>query len=124
MNMKKLEMVFSESQVMMLVEEFNSNLKLVHEGISAIDKKIDHVEERLTEKIEHVDFKVEVLNKKIDDVEARLSSRIDAVETRLGAVETRLGGESKLDKVAIDLDNHRSSTELHQAPRKRPLKRI
>ncbi|MBI2354540.1 MAG: hypothetical protein HYV06_05850 [Deltaproteobacteria bacterium] len=89
---------------MMLVEEFNSELKLVHECISALDRKIDDVEERLTEKIEHVDFKVDVLNKKIDDVEARLGARID--------------------RVAVDLDAHRSSTELHQTAHKRPLKRV
>lgn len=48
---KKLEALFSESQVMMLVEEFNGNLKLVFEGISALDKKIDHVEERFKRNI-------------------------------------------------------------------------
>jgi hypothetical protein len=55
---KKLEAVFSESQVMMLVEEFNGNLKLVFEGITAIYKKLDSVAAHLTDKIEIVDCKV------------------------------------------------------------------
>ena len=62
----KLKAIFSESQVMMLIEEFNSNLKLISEGIASIDKKIDAVE-------------------------ARLSLRIDAVATRLGRVESNKG---------------------------------
>ncbi|MFA7059363.1 MAG: hypothetical protein WC156_00935 [Pedobacter sp.] len=62
----KLKAIFSESQVMMLVEEFNSNLKLISEGIASIDKKIDAVE-------------------------ARLSLRIDAIATRLGRVESNKG---------------------------------
>ena len=88
---------------MMLVEEFNSNFRLMHEGISAIDKKIDHVEERLTEKIEIVDCKVMGLSKRLDAVEDRLSRDIAEVRDDLAA--------------------HRSNTELHHAQPKRSLKR-
>ena len=107
---KKLEAVFSESQVMMLVEEFNSNFRLMHEGISAIDKKIDHVEERLTEKIEIVDCKVMGLSKRLDSVEKRLSDEIAEVRADLAEVK-------------VDLAAHRNNTELHHAQPKRSLKR-
>ncbi len=115
---KKLEAVFSESQVIMLLEEFSGNLKLVHEGISAIDKKIDNVEERLTEKIAHVDFKVNVLNKKIDSVEEHLSVKIAEVKADVAVLKI------DTDEVKPDLAAHRNNTELHQTPKKRPLKRV
>lgn len=38
---QKLEMVFSESQVMMLLEEFNNQIRLIREGIARIDRKLD-----------------------------------------------------------------------------------
>ena len=46
---EKVKAIFSESQVMMLIEDYDRTLKLVFEGITAIDKKIDTVEERLIE---------------------------------------------------------------------------
>ena len=65
------------------------------EAVSALDKKIDHVEERLTEKIEIVDCKVMGLSKRLDAVEERLSREIAEVRT--------------------DLDAQRNNTELHHA---------
>ena len=100
---KKLEAVFSESQVMMLVEEFNSNLKLVFEGISTIDKKLDDKVADLKEDIAIVDCKVMGLSKRLDEVEERLSNEITDVRNDLAA--------------------HRNNTELHHAQPKRPLKR-
>ena len=87
----------------MLIEDYDRTLKLVFEGISAIDKKIDSVEERLTEKIEIVDNKVMGLSKRLDAVEERLSSEITEVRNDLAA--------------------HRNNTELHHSQPKRPLKR-
>ena len=100
---EKVRAVFSESQVMMLVEEFNSNLNLVFEGISAIDKKIDTVKDELKEDIAVVDSKVMGLSKRVDAVEERLSSEIAEMKA--------------------DLASHRNNTELHHAQPKRPLKR-
>lgn len=100
---EKVKAIFSESQVMMLIEDYDRTLKLVFEGITAIDKKIDTVEERLIEKIEIVDNKVMGLSKRLDAVEERLSSEIAEVRNDLAA--------------------HRNNTELHHAQPKRPLKR-
>lgn len=101
---KKLEAVFSESQVMMLVEDFIIQVKLLGEGISSIDKKIDDTKAELKKDIAVLDFKIMGLSKRLDSVEERLSAEIA--------------------EVRADLNEHRSSTELHQAPRKRPLKRV
>ena len=110
---------------MVLVEEFNSNLKLVFEGFSALDRKIDTAVESLTERIDHVDYKVEVLNKKIDDVEQRLSTRIDDVEQRLSGridgVEQHLS--DSIDGVASEIAAHRNNTELHSIEKRRSVKR-
>ena len=107
---EKVRAVFSESQVMMLVEEFNSNLNLVFEGISAIDKKIDTVRDELKEDIAVVDSKVMGLSKRLDAAEERLSSEIAEAKADLAEVKS-------------DLTAHRNSSELHQAQPKRPLKR-
>ncbi len=58
------------------------------------------------------------LNDKIDNKTAELAGQIQGLDNRLIRVE------AKLEKVTTDLDAHRSSTELHQAPRKRSLKRV
>ena len=125
MTSDRLKAIFSESQVMVLVEEFNSNLKLVFEGFSALDRKIDTAVESLTERIDHVDYKVEVLNKKIDDVEQRLSTRIDDVEQRLSGridgVEQHLS--DSIDGVASEIAAHRNNTELHSIEKRRSVKR-
>lgn len=106
----KVKAIFSETQVMMLIEDYDRTLKLVFEGITAIDKKIDTVEERLTEKIEIVDSKVMGLSKRLDSVEKRLSDEIAEVRADLAEVK-------------VDVAAHRNSTELHRAAPKRPLKR-
>lgn len=107
---EKVKAIFSESQVMMLIEDYDRTLKLVFEGITSIDKKIDYVEERLSEKIEIVDNKVMGLSKRLDAVEKRLSDEIAEVKADVAEVKA-------------DLAAHRNNTELHHAQPKRPLKR-
>jgi len=121
---KRLEAVFSESQVMMLVEDFNSNLKLVFEGISAIDKKLDDKAADLQEGIAVVDCKVMGLSKRLDSVEKRLSDEIAAVKADVAKVKADLA-IVKVDvaEVKADVSAHRNNTEMHTALPKRPLKR-
>ena len=92
-----------KDHLVILLESIDSKVQLTMEAVSALDMKIDQVEERLTEKIEIVDCKVMGLNKRLDSVEERLSSEIA--------------------EVRADLAAHRNNTELHKAPPKRPLKR-
>lgn len=102
---KKVEAIFKESQVMALIEEFNSHVTLIGEGIATLDKKIDDVKSELKEDIAVLDCKIMGLSKRVDDVETRLSREIAEVKS--------------------DLNAHRNNTELHSNPvRKRPLKRI
>jgi len=91
------------SHLAILLESIDSKVQITMEAVSALDKKIDDVEERLIEKIELVDCKVMGLNKRLDSVEERLSSEIAEVRS--------------------DLTTHRNNTELHHASPKRPLKR-
>lgn len=86
-----------------LLESIDSKVQLTMEAVSALDEKIDSVEERLTEKIEIVDCKVMGLSKRLDSVEERLSREIAEVRD--------------------DLASHRNNTELHHAQPKRSVKR-
>lgn len=91
------------SHLAILLESIDSKVQITMEAVSALDKKIDDVEERLIDKIELVDCKVMGLSKRLDAVEERLSHEITEVRN--------------------DLSAHRNNTELHHAPPKRPLKR-
>lgn len=92
-----------KDHLLILLESIENKVQLTMEAVSALDNKIDKVEERLTEKIDIVDCKVMGLSKRLDSVEERLSSEIA--------------------EVRADLAAHRNNTELHKAPPKRPLKR-
>jgi hypothetical protein len=91
------------NDIAILLESIDSKVQITMEAVSALDKKIDDVEERLTDKIELVDCKVMGLSKRLDAVEERLSNEIADVRNDLAA--------------------HRNNTELHHAQPKRPLKR-
>jgi len=91
------------NDIAILLESIDSKVQITMEAVSALDKKIDDVEERLTEKIELVDCKVMGLSKRLDAVEERLSNEIADVRNDLAA--------------------HRNNTEQHHAQPKRPLKR-
>ena len=69
-----------------------------------IHKEIQDSLQEFSEKIDHVNFKIEVLNDKIDTVEARLNDKIEAVQRNLAG---------KIDAVADDLSAHRADTEAH-----------
>ena len=86
-----------------LLESIDSKVQMTMEAVSALDRKIDNVEERLIDKIELVDCKVMGLSKRLDAVEERLSSEIAEVHNDIAA--------------------HRNNTELHHTAPKRPLKR-
>ena len=91
------------NDIAILLESIDSKVQITMEAVSALDKKIDDVEERLTEKIELVDCKVMELSKRLDAVEERLSNEIAEVKA--------------------DVTAHRNNTELHHMQPKRPLKR-
>lgn len=92
-----------KDHLVILLESIDSKVQLTMEAVSALDKKIDSVRDELKEDIAVVDCKVMGLSKRLDSVEERLSREIA--------------------EVRADLDAHRSNTELHHAPPKRPLKR-
>lgn len=69
----------------MILEDINSKFDLVLEGYAALDRKIDNRFDLLHEKIEENSFKIEVLNRKIDGVDEKLTQKIDSVATDLSA---------------------------------------
>jgi hypothetical protein len=77
-----------------LLEDIRGKFDLVLEGHQVLHKQIQVSEQKLTERINLVDFKVEALNQKVDNVEIRLSQ--------------------KIDDVAEDLKAHRADTEAHK----------
>ena len=83
-----------------LLEHMASNLQVVMEAFSSLNDKVDTKTAELTEQFQGLD------------------NRLIRVEAKLVAVDTSLA------EVKSGLNDHRSSTELHQAPKKRPLKRV
>jgi len=67
-----------------ILEDMNSKFDLILEGHVGLRQAIDDLDKRTTERFDLVDLKFEALNKKIDNVDQRLSDRIDAVEKNLG----------------------------------------
>ncbi len=99
----------------LFLETMNDKFQQMLECFSALDTKIDSVEERLTEKIEIVDAKLIGLSKRVDAVEKNLNDKIDSVEKRLSSV---------IAEVRSDLADHRNNTEMHRILKKRPLKKV
>lgn len=90
--------VVTTNQLMVVLEAMRSEIKAVHECFSALDHKIEGVEERLTDKIELVDAKVMGLAKRVNSVEKHLSAEITEVRDELRA--------------------HRENVELHPVPKR------
>lgn len=68
-----------------LLEDIRGKFDLVLESHAALDRKIDNRFDELNEKIEHNSFMIGALNKKIDAVDERLSNKMDAVSADLSA---------------------------------------
>jgi outer membrane murein-binding lipoprotein Lpp len=83
-DMKNLESLF-QRYIGVLTEDFQSKLDLVVEGHTGIDRKIDQKFDQLSEKIDHNSFMIKTLNKKIDSVDERLSQKLDTVAADLKA---------------------------------------
>jgi len=79
-----------------LLEDIRSKFDLVLEGHSSLHAEMQGMRRDLTERIDHVDFKVDTL-----------SSRIDAVDQKVDALD------KKVDAVEANLDAHRVDTEAH-----------
>jgi hypothetical protein len=94
-----------------LLESIDNKFQLVLEGHSSLANQIKETRQELLERADLTDFKLDVLNKKIDEVDERLSQKIDAVAADLKITDERLG--KKIDSVSADLKAHRADTEAH-----------
>jgi hypothetical protein len=92
--------------------------KLLDEKISALSNRIGSVETNLNAKIDSVEAGLEArLGAKIDSVETNLSNRMDGIDGRLDGIDGRL------DDIHSELIDHRNSSEMHKAPRKREIRK-
>jgi hypothetical protein len=68
-----------------LLEDIRSKFDLVLEGHETLRSEIRDAREESNEKHDLTAFQIKALKKKIDDVEERLTNKIDAVATDLAA---------------------------------------
>jgi FtsZ-binding cell division protein ZapB len=98
------------------IEDLRTELKedsaLVDAKVMGLAERVSSVEPNLNQKIDTVEVN---LNQKIDTVEVNLNQKIDTVEKRLSA---------EITEVRDDLRAHRENVELHEAPKKRILKKV
>ena len=86
-----------KDHMMILLESIDSKMQITVETVCSMNDKIDGVEDRLNNRIDHMDS---ILNVAIGEI-ATLHKKVDAVYQELVA--------------------HRNDTELHRRPTKRPL---
>jgi chromosome segregation ATPase len=75
--------------ITVVFEDVSSKMKVIAEGVSALDVRMGRVEEgqnRADSRLEKVDLRLG----KVEDGQARLEGRLEKVETRLEGVEARL----------------------------------
>jgi hypothetical protein len=66
-----------------ILEDINSKFNLVLEGHEVLRSEIRELSRRTDERFDLVDLKFSALNRKIDAVDERLSKKIDAVDLKL-----------------------------------------
>jgi hypothetical protein len=121
-----------------LLENVDSNVKLLLEGFCGLNNKIDAVRVELKEDISLLDHKIIALSNRVSSVETNLSKRMDGIDSRLDGIDGRLDGidgrldgidgrldgiDGRLDVMHGELIAHRNSTELHKAPQKREIRK-
>jgi hypothetical protein len=74
-------------------EGFDHKIGLIAEGHESLNQKIDGLTRKADERFDLMDFKIDTLNHKIDSVDEKFSK--------------------KIDRVAVDLKDHRADTEAH-----------
>lgn len=120
-------------QLQIILESIDNKFQFVVEGHASLVNQMAALEQRLTDRADITDFKIDAvaadlkatdarLSKKIDAFEQKLSKKIDGVAADLKATDTRLSQQidavdekltKKIDSVAADLKAHRADTEAH-----------
>ena len=90
-----------KEHVVILLEEMQSNFKLVLESHHALRQEMHGLFDSLGERIDGVES---TLNAKIQGVHDKLTAEIHGVHDKLDA---------KIDALAVDLSAHRADTEVH-----------
>ena len=82
--------------------------ELINSNSKELEHRMDAMEDRLTDRIEQVDAKIDMveikLSNRIDDVETKLSNRIDHTDAKVDSVEKRLGDQ--IHSIKLYLENN------------------
>jgi len=102
-----------------LLEDIKGKFDLVLEGNAVLQRQIQEARQDLNDKFEYSTFLIQGVNKKVDAVEERLTEKIESVNRKVDAVEASLSAkidavDKKVDAVAADLTAHRADTESHE----------
>jgi hypothetical protein len=98
-------------RLQIILESIDNKFQIVVEGHSSLVNQMAALEQKLTERADITDFKIDTVAADLKATEARLTEKIDGVAADLKATDERLS--KKIDGVAADLKAHRADTEAH-----------
>ena len=90
----------TNATVRILAVRADAGFTQLHMGLERLNDKIDHVDDKLCQRIDGVEIR-------IDSLESNLGQRIDNVGIRIDGVESRLG--QRIDNVGIRIDSLESN---------------
>ena len=111
-----------KDQMMILLESIESKVQISIEAVGSLNDKIDGVEARLSARIDEVESTLSQAVVSLNEKFVELDEKVVALDEKVDRVEERLSSE--IAELKAVLNEHRSSTEMHQPPKKRPLKRV
>jgi chromosome segregation ATPase len=115
---KKIQKVFTESQVGALVEEFNDNIKIVSENLIGLNDRFENFKDETRDNFKIVSGQIMRMDDRLDNVESRLNS----IDNRLNNMDNRLDNvEARLDSIESDI--HEIKEKLDQKADKQWVKK-
>jgi len=70
-NNKKVEAVFKESHVIILLEDMRDDIKLIAEGVSGLREEMDRRFEEVNKKFEQIDRRFEQIDRRFEQIDRR-----------------------------------------------------
>ncbi|MDD3607781.1 MAG: hypothetical protein PHQ20_03215 [Candidatus Moranbacteria bacterium] len=115
---KKIQKVFTESQVGALVEKFNDNIKIVSENLIGLNDCFENFKDETRDNFKIVSGQIMRMDDRLDNVESRLNS----IDNRLNNMDNRLDNvEARLDSIESDI--HEIKEKLDQKADKQWVKK-
>ena len=120
-NNKKVEAVFKESHVIILLEDMRDDIKLIAEGVSGLREEMDRRFEEVNKKFEQIDRRFEQIDRRFEQSDAnfkaifkyqsgfsdevhgrfnQIDKRFDQLDSELAEIKEEL---KKIDKNKVDV---------------------